>query len=179
MPVKISGLFTLELFAHAPVIAICCAAMGFAGYISGYLEHESWVAAQVAGTTSPSFLPSAILVLMATLPAVFVVVGMYAIVDASQEALRYELGVYCSQGINGDTVLETWSTLYGWIPVAAYVLGLFAFLFATPGVLVDMQNALPDIVGDLFFITGMATLIIIPSKLNGILEASPYAVVKS
>ena len=179
MVAKVQGLLTIELASHAPTILVSCAAMGFAGYLATFFENASWVAAEAAGTTSPSFAPSAILVAMATLPAIFVVLGVYALIDANEEALRYEVGVYSSQGIDGDTVIDVWSALYGWIPVGAFLVGLLTYLAITPGVIANLQSGLPDIITGLFFITGMATLIMIPYKLNGVLDTSPYTVVRS
>ncbi|MDA4116693.1 MAG: hypothetical protein OK442_09110, partial [Thaumarchaeota archaeon] len=149
------------------------------GYLATFFDNASWVAAEAAGTTSPSFAPSAILVVIATLPSIFVVLGVYALLDANEEALRYEVGVFCSQGIDGDTIVDVWSALYGWLPIAAYFLGLLSFLAFTPGVIANLQTGLPDIITGLFFITGMATLIMIPYKLNGVLDTSPYSVVRS
>jgi hypothetical protein len=176
---KVQGLFRIELASHKSTVIASCAAMLFAGYLATFFESASWVAAEAAGTTSPSFVPSAILVIMATLPSIFVVLGVYALIDANEEALSYEVGVYCSQGIDTDTVISVWSALYGWIPVGAYFMGLMVYLFGTPGVIANLQNGLPDIISGLFFITGFATLIMIPMKLNGVLDASPYSVVKS
>jgi len=176
---KVQGLLRIELASHAATIVVSCAAMGFAGYLATFFENASWVAAEAAGTTSPTFGPSAILVAMATLPAIFVVLGVYALNDANEEALRYEVGVFSSQGIDGDTVIDVWSALYGWIPVGAFLVGLLSYLAFTPGVIANLQSGLPDIISGLFFITGMATLILIPYKLNGVLDASPYTVVRS
>lgn len=179
MATSVQGLMRIELASHAPTILVSCVAMGFAGYLATFFENASWVAAEAAGTTSPSFAPSAILVVMATLPSIFAVLGVYALIDANQEALSYEVGVFCSQGIDGDTVVDVWSALYGWLPIAAYFLGLLSYLALTPGVIANLQNGLPDIITGLFFITGMATLIMIPYKLNGVLNTSPYTVVRS
>jgi hypothetical protein len=179
MVAKVQGLMRIELASHAPTIIVSCIAMGFAGYLATFFENASWVAAEAAGTTSPSFAPSAILVAMATLPSIFVVLGVYALIDANEEALVYEVGVFCSQGIDGDTVVDVWSALYGWLPIAAYFLGLLGYLAVTPGVIANLQDGLPDIITGLFFITWMATLILIPFKLNGVLKTSPYTVVKS
>jgi len=179
MVAKVQGLLGIELTSHAPTIAVSCAAMGFAGYLATFFENASWVAAEASGTTSPTFAPSAILVVMATLPAIFMVLGVYALIDANEEALRYEVGVFSSQGIDGDTVIDVWSALYGWLPVSAFLVGLLSYLAFTPGVIANLQNGLPDIISGLFFITGMATLIMIPYKLNGVLKTSPYTVVRS
>jgi hypothetical protein len=179
MVVKVQGLLTIELVSHAPTVLVSCIAMGFAGYLATFFDNASWVAAEAAGTTSPSFGPSAILVVMATLPSIFVVLGVYALIDANTEALRYEVGVFCSQGIDENTVIDVWSALYGWLPIIAYLLGLLSYLFFTPGVIANLQSGLPDIITGLFFITGMATLILIPLKLNGLLDSSPYSVVKA
>lgn len=176
---RVEGLMRLEFMSHASTILVSCAAMFFAGYLATFFDDASWVAAEAAGTTSPSFGPSAVLVALATLPSVFVVLGVYALLDANEEALSYEVGVYTSQGIDGETVLDVWSALYGWLPVAAFLLGLLSYIFFTPGVITDLQTGLPDIISSLFFITGMATLILVPYKLNGVLDRSPYAVVKS
>jgi hypothetical protein len=158
---------------------VSCIALGFAGYLATFFENASWVAAEAAGTTSPAFAPSAILVAMATVPAIFVVLGVYALIDANEEALRYEVGVFCSQGIDGDTVVDVWAMLYGWIPLGAYFAGLMSFLFFTPGVIENLQSGLADIIPGLFLITGIAILIMIPLKLNGVLDTSPYSVVRS
>jgi len=179
MSTKVQGLLRIELASHAPTVIVSCAAMGFAGYLATFFENASWVAAEAAGATSPSFSPSAILVAMATLPAIFVVLGVYALIDANEEALRYEVGVFSSQGIDGETVVDVWSALYGWIPVGAFLVGLLSYLAFTPGVIANLQSGLPDIITGLFFITGMATLVMIPYKLNGVLDTSPYTVVRS
>lgn len=179
MAERVHGLLRVELASHAPTIVVCCAAMGFAGYLATFFENASWVAAEAAGTNSPTFGPSAILVAMATLPSIFVVLGVYALLDANEDALRYEIGVFCSQGIEGDTVVDVWSALYGWIPIGAYFLGLLSYLALTPGVIANLQSGLPDIITGLFFITGFATLVMIPLKLNGVLDASPYSVARS
>jgi hypothetical protein len=173
------SLFRLELASHASTIFVSCLAMGFAGYLATFFENASWVAAEAAGSTSPTFAPSAILVVMATLPSIFVVVGVYALIDANEEAFRYELGVFFSQGLDGDTVVDVWSALYGWLPIIAYLLGLMSFLVVTPGAVANLQAGLPDIISGLFFITGMATLIMIPLKLNKVLDSSPYTVVRA
>jgi hypothetical protein len=175
---KYQSLLTMELRAHAPTVFVSCLAMGFAGYLATFFDYASWRAAEAAGTTSPTFEPSGILVVLATLPSIFVVVGVYALLDANEEALRYEVGVFASQGIDDNTVIDTWSALYGWFPVLAYLVGLLSYLAFTPGVIANLQNGLPDIISGLFFITGMATLIMIPLKLNHVLELSPYSVVK-
>ncbi len=179
MVTKVQGLLRIELASHAPTVIVSCAAMGFAGYLATFFENASWVVAEASGANSPVFGTSAILVVMATLPAIFVVLGVYALIDANEEALRYEVGVFCSQGIDGDAVIDVWSALYGWIPIGAYFLGLLSYLALTPGVIANLQSGLPDIISGLFFITGMSTLIMIPLKLNGVLETSPYAVVRS
>lgn len=172
------GLLRIELASHASTVLVSCVAMGFAGYLATFFEDASWTAAEASGTTSPTFGPSAMLVALATLPSIFVVVGVYALLDANSEAMRYEVGVFSSQGIDGDTVVDVWSMLYGWIPIGAYLIGLMSYLALSPGVVANLQNGLPDIIGGLFFITGMATLIMIPIKLNRLLEASPYSVVR-
>lgn len=176
---RVQGLLTIELESHASTVLVSCVAMFFAGYLATFFDNASWVAAEAAGTTSPSFGPSAVLVAIATLPAIFVVLGVYALIDANEEALRYEIGVFMSQGIDGQTVVDVWSALYGWLPVTAFLIGLLSYLFATPGVIANLQTGLPDIISGLFFITGMATLIMIPYKLNGVLDSSPYTVVRS
>lgn len=179
MSTKVQGLIRMELASHSPTVVVSCLAMFFAGYLATFFENASWVAAEAAGTNSPTFGPSAILVAMATLPAIFVVLGVYALIDANEEALRYEIGVFCSQGIDGDSVIDAWSALYGWIPIGAYLLGLLSYLAFTPGVVANLQSGLPDIITGLFFITGMATLVMIPLRLNGVLDSSPYAVARS
>jgi len=176
---RVQSLFWLELGSHWSTVLVCCIAMGFAGYLATFFDNASWVAAEAAGATSPTFAPSAILVALATLPSIFVVVGVYALIDANEEALGYEVGVFCSQGIEADTVIDVWSALYGWLPIVAYLMGLMSFLAFTPGVVANLQSGLPDIITGLFFITGMATLIIIPLKLNEVLDTSPYMVMRS
>ena len=175
---RAQSLLMMEFRAHLPTVVVSCVAMGFAGYLATFFDYASWVAAEAAGTTSPTFEPSAILVAMATLPSIFVVVGVYALIDANEEALSYEVGVFASQGIDDNTVIDTWSTLYGWFPVLAFLAGLTSFLVVTPGAIANLSDGLPDIISGLFFITGMATLIMIPLRLNRILDKSPYSVVK-
>ena len=61
----------------------------------------------------------------------------------------------------------------------AFLIGLLPYPAFTPAVIANLQSGLPDLISGLFFITGMATLIMIPTKLNGVPETSPYTVVRS
>ena len=130
---RFQGLLVIELVGHLPTILISCIAMAFAGYVSGFIEAASYTAAAVSAGALPGLVPSVILVLMALLPAIFVALGMYALIDASDEALRYEVGVYSSYGIDGYTIVDVWTSLYGWIPTLAYGLGMTGVLRIEPG----------------------------------------------
>jgi len=171
---KVRGLFMTELIGHAPTVAICFGAMVFGGYVSSFLEYASYTAAEVSVEALPGLVPSLILVVMALMPAVFVAFGMYALVSASQETFKYEIGVYYSQGVDGYAVMDAWTTLYGWIPTLGYVLGLTIYFGSTPAAFDQLQAVLADVV-----VSGLPTFILIPRKLYDILDTSPYAVVRS
>lgn len=176
---KVQSLLMMEMRSHLSTVVVSCIALGFSGYLAIFFDNASWVAAEAAGTTSPTFVPSAILVSMAALPPIFVVVGVYALLDANVEALRYEVGVFSSQGLDGDSVVDVWAMLYGWMPLGAFFLGMTIYVLFTPGVLANLQSGLPDITTGLFLITGISTLVMIPFKLNEALDSSPYNVVRS
>ena len=106
--------------------------MAFGGYVSSFLEYASYTAAEVSVEALPGLVPSVILVVMALMPALFVALGMYALVSASESSLKYEIGVYYSQGVDGYSVIDTWTTLYGWIPTLGYALGLVIYFGSTP-----------------------------------------------
>jgi hypothetical protein len=176
---KVRGLFMTELLGHAPTVAICFIAMAFGGYVSSFLEYASYTAAAVSAEALPGLVPSVILVIMALMPAVFVALGMYALVSASQESLKYEIGVFYSQGIDGYAVVDTWSTLYGWIPTIGYALGLTVYFATNAAAFAELQAVLADIVSGLILVAGLPTFILIPRKLYDVLDASPYSVAKS
>jgi hypothetical protein len=176
---KVRGLFMMELIGHAPMVAICFVAMLFGGYVSSFLEYASYTAADVSAEALPGLLPSVILVVMALMPAVFVALGMYALVSASQESLKYEIGVFYSQGIDGYAVVDTWTALYGWIPTLGYALGLLVYFATTPAAFAGLQAVLADVAAGLILVAGLPTFILIPRKLYDVLDTSPYNVVRS
>lgn len=153
--------------------------MAFAGFVSSFLEAASYEAANISGEALPGLVPSVLLVFLALMPALFVSLGMYALVDASEEAFRYEVGVYASQGIDGYTIVDTWSSLYGWIPVLGYAAGLTAYFGGNPGSFVELQAVLADIIGGLILVAALPGFILIPRRLNRMLETSPYVIVRS
>lgn len=168
----------MELRGHATTVAIFSVAMGFAGYVSSFLEYASYNAAAVSAEALPGLIPSLILVVMALLPAVFVAVGMYAMIGASEEVLKYEVGVFYSQGVDGYSIVDTWTALYGWIPTLAYGIGLSIYFVVDPAAASQLQTVLPDIASGLILVAGLPTFILIPRKLYEILDSSPYSVVK-
>jgi hypothetical protein len=176
---RIQNLFWIELKGHLLTVVICAAAMTFAGYLSSFLEAASYQAANVSAEALPGLVPSIILVCLALLPAVFVSLGMYAIVDASEEEFRYEVGVYASQGIDGYTIVDTLSSLYGWIPLLGYALGICVFFGSVPDAFIQLQAVLADIIAGLILVAGLPGFILIPRRLNAILDTSPYVVVRS
>ncbi|MDG6926790.1 MAG: hypothetical protein JRN09_09600 [Nitrososphaerota archaeon] len=176
---KVRGLFLTELYGHAPTVAICFVAMAFGGYVSSFLEYASYTAAAVSAEALPGLIPSVILVIMALMPALFVALGMYALVSASEESLKYEIGVFYSQGIDGYAVVDTWSTLYGWIPTLGYALGLCVYFGTAPAAFAQLQAVLADVASGLILVAGLPTFILIPRKLYDVLDTSPYNVVRS
>lgn len=153
--------------------------MGFAGYVSSFMVESSYVAGNVSNEAIPGVEPSVLLAALALLPGLFVTLGMYALVDASEEAFRYELGVYSSQGIDGYTIVDTWSSLYGWIPLCAYALGLVAYFASVPVAFSELQAVLADIIAGLILVAGLPGFLLIPRRLNRMMETSPYVVVRS
>ena len=107
---RVESFFLSELRGHAESVAIASCAMAFAGFVSSYFESSSYVAANVSSEALPGLVPSVYLASLALLPALFVTLGMYALVDASEEVFRYEIGVFASQGIEGYTIVDTWSS---------------------------------------------------------------------
>lgn len=176
---RVQNLFLVELKGHLATVVIATAAMTFAGFLSSFLEAASYQAANVSEEALPGLIPSFLLVCLALLPAVFVSLGMYAIVDASEEEFRYEVGVYASQGIDGYTIVDTLSSLYGWIPLMGYALGICVYFGAVPGAFDALQAVLADIIAGLILVAGLPGFILIPRRLNAILETSPYVVVRS
>lgn len=168
----------MELRGHATTVIIFSIAMGFAGYVSSFLEFASYTAAAVSAEALPGLIPSLILVVMALLPAVFVAIGMYAMIGASEEALRYEVGVFYSQGVDGYSIVDTWTALYGWIPTLAYALGLCVFFAEYPSDTSQLQSVLADVASGLILVAGLPTFFLIPRKLYEILDGSPYSVMK-
>jgi hypothetical protein len=176
---KYHGLFVIELMGHLPTVIICCIAMAFAGSVSGFLESASYDAASISTEGLPGLVPSVILVMMALLPGIFVALGMYALIDASDEALRYEVGLYSSNGIDGYAIVDAWTSVYGWIPVLAYGLGMVIYFASSPGAATNLAPVLADVVSGLLLVAGLPVFILIPRRLYRILDESPYAVVRS
>lgn len=177
MPLE--SFFLNELRGHAKSVAVSACAMGFAGYVSSYFEASSYAAANISSGALPGLVSSIYLAGFALLPAAFVTLGMYALVDASEESFRYELGVYASQGIEGYTIVDTWSSLYGWIPMLAYALGLTVYFAVHPGAFYQLQGVLADIITGLVLVAALPGFVLIPRKLGALLETSPYVVVRA
>jgi ABC-type antimicrobial peptide transport system permease subunit len=71
--------------------------------------------------------------LLLVVPSIFSAIGVYAIVEANTDLLRYEAAVLTSQGVNRSTLMRVWLVLLAAIPAIAYVLGLVSFLqFSVP-----------------------------------------------
>ena len=177
--VKVRSLFVTELVGHAPTVIICFVAMAFGGYVSSFLEYASYTAADISAEALPGLVPSVILVVMALMPALFVALGMYALVSASEASLKYEIGVFYSQGVDGYSVIDTWTTLYGWIPTLGYALGLVIYFGSTPQAFAGLQAVLADVASGLILVAGLPTFILIPRKLYDVLDTSPYNVVRT
>lgn len=176
---RFRNLLVEELKGHANTVLVCAAAMCFAGYVSSYFEAASYTAANISSEALPGLVPSIILVVLALLPAIFVTLGMYALLDANEEVFSYEVGVYATQGIDGYMIVDTWSSLYGWIPSLGYVAGLVGFFVLNQGAFSALQAVLADIIAGLFLVAALPGFIMVPRKLGGILEKSPYTVARS
>ncbi len=99
--------------------------------------------------------------------------GAYALVDASEDVLRYEAGLYSSQGIGRARILEAWMVLHGHIPVLAYAVGVLAYVAFSAGSSIQLEIVLPLV------ISAPTILLSVNRRLNRIVNSAPYVTVRS
>lgn len=129
------------------------------------------VSASSVGLLGP--LPTAAALVTTVLPAVLAALGVYALVSASEEVLRYEAGLYSSQGVNRSSLVRIWVVLYAAVPSFAYVVGLLGNLTLNAGSALQIELILPLV------ISVAVTFLAVVRKTNRILDSSPYAVVRA
>ena len=168
-----NSLLRLELSGHQSMIFGAIVAMFLTGFIASFLgttAHDV-VSASSVGLLGP--LPTTAALVVTVLPAFLAALGVYALINASEEALRYEAGLYTSQGVSRSSLLRVWVVLYAAVPSLAYVVGLIGDLTLNAGSTLEIELILPLV------ISIAVTFLGIVRKTNRILDSSPYLVVKA
>src|SRR5207245_6207347 len=112
--------------------------------------------------------------LLLVVPSISSAIGVYAIVDANTDLLRYEASVLTSQGVERSTLIRVWLVLLAAIPTIAYVLGLLSFLqFSLPRT--DIGSV--AIAGPIL-LTSLTVLILTYSNISSIMNSIPFATLR-
>jgi hypothetical protein len=168
-----NSILRLELSGHQSLVVGASVAMFIAGFASTFLglpAHDI-VASSTVGTAGE--LDSSLAVVIAVLPAVFSPLGVYAIVEAAQSMMRYEAGVYSSQGVERSRLLRAWMLLLGVAPLAAFLLGAGADIAFTPSFVVSVEVLLPIVV------SAPLVLAVTAYKITAALNESAYGTMRS
>lgn len=138
-----TSVLRLELSGHQSMVAGGFVAMFVAGFASTYIglpAHDIVVSAAVGESGLADSIGA---VVVAVLPAVFSTFGIYAIVEAAQSMLRYEAGVYSSQGVARSVLFRAWTLLFGFAPLVAFLLGALTDVAFTPSFVISLEVLLP------------------------------------
>ena len=168
-----TSLYRLEFSGHLSTILVSSTVMLLIALISssiGTAAHDV-VAASAEGVSGWSSALAAILI--TSLPPMLAAFGVYTLVDANEEVIRYEAGLYSSQGIGRGSIIAVWTVLYGLIPVLAYFSGILGYSDFNLRAALNPEVALP------LTITTSTVLVAVWYKLVRILDLTPYAVLKS
>ena len=147
-------------------------AMFFTGFASTYIGLPAHVIVASSAVSDSGPTDSIVALILAVLPAIFSSLGIYALVEAAQSMLRYETGVYSSLGIERSTLFRVWMLLFGFVPVASFLLGALTDMTFTPSFVVSLEVLLPIVVS--------APLIIIVTayKIRTTLDSSAYGTMR-
>ncbi len=167
-----SNLYWLEFKGHSSTILASSVAMFLTSLFSsviGTAAHDI-VTASTEGL-SAWFVPLAAIV-MTTLPATLAALGVYAITDASEGVLRYEAGLYSSQGVDSSLLAGVWSVTLGLIPIVSYAVGVVTYVSLTSGSSFNVEILLP------FIVSGAVTLLAVERKLKSVFDTAPFVTIK-
>lgn len=167
-----NSLFRLELSGHQTMVFESIIVMFLTGFIASFLgtaAHDV-VSASRVGQLGP--LPVVAALIVAVLPGLLAALGVYVLVSASEEVLRYEAGLYSSQGVTKSSLIRIWVVLYAAVPSLAYVVGLLGDFALNPGSTLQIELVLP------LALSVAVTFFAIVSKTSKILDSSPYTVIR-
>lgn len=75
--------------------------------------------------------------------------------------------------------MDSWPSLYGWIPIRAYADGSALYFARGPTAFDAQQAVLAGIIAGIILVAVLPGSFLIPRKANSILETLPYVVVRS
>jgi hypothetical protein len=147
--------------------------MFLTGFIASFLGGAAYNVVTASNAGLLGAFPTFASILVAILPAVLAALGVYALVNASEEGLRYEAGLFSSQGFSRSSLIKIWVVLYAAAPSAAYVVGLGADLVLNVGSSLQIELVLPLV------ISVATTFFAVVYETSNVLRTSPYATLKA
>jgi hypothetical protein len=169
-----SNLYWTELLGHAPAIAAGSLATLITAIFTGVMSSSANDIATAASTVIGEWPVAFASTLLLVFPSIFSAIGVYAIVEANTDLLRYEAAVLTSQGVERSTLIRVWLVLLAVIPTIAYVLGLLSFLqFSVPRT--DVGSV--AIAGPIL-LTSLTVLVLTYTKISSIMNSMPFGTLR-
>ena len=165
-----SSLYWTEFLGHASTIAAGSLATLITAIFTGVMSNSANDIAIAASSVIGEWPVALASTLLLVVPSIFSAIGVYAIVEANTDLLRYEAAVLTSQGVNRSTLIRVWLVLLAAIPAIAYVLGLLFFLqFSVPRTDPESLAIAAPILS-----TSLTVLILTYTKITSILNSTPF-----
>jgi hypothetical protein len=172
--VRLTRLYLTELLGHGWLIlasSITTGATAIFAVIMGGAATDIVNAARAGITGWVLGLAAASLI---AVPSLLSSIGVYTLVDSNSDILRYEAGLFASQGIARRMIASVWMLLIAVIPLGVYLASLIllsSFFYSRP-VLWSTGILLPSCVST------PTILLFAYSKIRSILESASFKVMR-
>jgi hypothetical protein len=169
-----SSLYWTELLGHSTAIAAGSLATVITAIFTGVMSSSANDIAKASSSAIGQWPIGLASTMLLVVPSIFSAIGVYAIVDANADLLRYEAAVLTSQGVERSTLMRVWLVLLAAIPAVAYVLVLLSFLQLSvprtdPGSLAIIAP---------IFLTSATMLMLTYMKVTSIMDSIPFGALR-
>jgi hypothetical protein len=169
-----SSLYWTEFLGHASTTGAGSLATLITAIFTGVMSNSTNDIAKAASAVIGEWPVALASTMLLIVPSIFSAIGVYAIVEANTDLLRYEAAVLTSQGVKRSTLIRVWLLLLAAIPALAYVLGLLSFLqFSIPRT--DIGSV--AIAGPIF-LTSLTVLTLTYLKITSIMNSVPFGTLR-
>ena len=169
-----SSLYWTEFLGHASTIGAGSLATLITAVFTGIMSNSANDIARAGSAVIGEWPVALASTILLVLPSGFSAIGVYAIVEANTDLLRYEAAVLTSQGVKRSTLIWVWLWLLAAIPAGSYILGLLSFLqFSLPRTEIGSVAVAGPI-----FLTSLTVLALTYLKIISIMNSVPFGTLR-